>query len=155
MGSVVLDSPVHTPAGEWAKDTSDALQPSPAMHDNARVIPSGISTMSTVSTPGFEVPGSYPRDAVQEMANDSPYKIQDAVGQGIESAKQYLPAQETLNQHVQTAKSYIPGQEDVQRALGNAAGTAKQYFPESVVNAVGGVMRESIVDILNDLAYEI
>ncbi|KLO12168.1 hypothetical protein SCHPADRAFT_433988 [Schizopora paradoxa] len=141
MGSVVIDSPVHTPAHEWAQDTADALQPSPAVHDNVKVFPSS----STVSTPGVEFPGAYPRDAVREMANDSPYKVQEAVGQGIESAKQYLPAQETVDQHIATAKSYIPAQEDVQRALGSATETVKQYIPERVVAAVGSVMPQGLV----------
>jgi len=136
MSSVVIDPPVLTPANEWAKDTADALQPAPSIHDNAKAIPMA----STVSTPGFEVPGAYPRDAVQGMANDSPYKIQDTVGRGVEGAKQYIPAQETVNQHIQTAKTYIPVQESVQRALGTAAETAKQYFPESVVTAVQNMM---------------
>jgi len=141
MGSVVIDSPVHTPAHEWAKDTADALQPSPSIHNNGRV----FQADSVVSTPGVEVPGAYPRDAVKELANDSPYKLQETVGQGIESAKQYLPAQETVNTHLQTAKSYIPSQQDVQNVLGTAAETAKQYLPERVVDAVGSVMPQGLV----------
>ena len=128
---------LHTPADEWAKETSDALQPAPSSRENTKVVPPAVMGGSSVSsTPGGELPGAFPRDALQEMADDSPYKIQETFNQGVEAARQYFPSQ-------QTVQGYVPAQEDLQRAVGNVTQTARTYIPDSVVNAVEAILRSS------------
>ncbi|KAI0042421.1 hypothetical protein FA95DRAFT_579532 [Auriscalpium vulgare] len=67
--------------------------------------PFAPSVNSTASTPGGDVPGSYPRGAEEGSADYAPSQL-------LESAKQYIPdpnqAQSTLQSMGQTAISYLP-----------------------------------------------
>lgn len=65
---------------------------------------------STVSTPGLDFPGAYPKG-------------------GDESA--------SPSSDLNTAKSYIPAQKDVTSALANAGVAAKSYLPQSVQSYFG------------------
>ncbi|KAJ8487982.1 hypothetical protein ONZ45_g14132 [Pleurotus djamor] len=122
-----------TPAHEWAEGTTSALQSKlseahPASKGSALLTNSGmlpnnshggasrdsnipplVSTASSASTPGF--PGAYPREDAGNVTD----AMREAAADIVDTAKQYLPAQE-----------------DVQHALEVAGTTAKQYLPESV-----------------------
>ncbi|KAL0059963.1 hypothetical protein AAF712_013259 [Marasmius tenuissimus] len=102
-----------TPAHEWANETSSELQ-------NTSTVAAADSVnrppmVQAVSTPGVEVPGSYPRGADSTAAATQPS------GGILDMAKQYLPAQE-----------------DVQGVLKNATETAKTYLPQSVAAYLPG-----------------
>ncbi|KAK1222747.1 hypothetical protein PQX77_014387 [Marasmius sp. AFHP31] len=102
-----------TPAHEWANETSSELQTTStvAAADSVNRPP----MVQAVSTPGVEVPGSYPRGADSTTAATQPS------GGILDMAKQYLPAQE-----------------DVQGVLKNATETAKTYLPQSVAAYLPG-----------------
>ncbi|KAF9257994.1 hypothetical protein L218DRAFT_935171 [Marasmius fiardii PR-910] len=93
-----------TLAHEWANETSTQLEETKTAAAENRP-----SLASSLSTPGVEVPGGYPRGTETEAT--------EGTGNGgiLDMAKQYLPAQQ-----------------DVQQVLLNATETAKQYLPPSV-----------------------
>ncbi|KAF5362646.1 hypothetical protein D9758_009614 [Tetrapyrgos nigripes] len=96
-----------TPSNQWADETLDAA------HFNAdRVV-----TSSTTSTPGFELPGAFPRD----------YRGQSAVSSDTDAPSV-----------VERAKQYIPAQGDVEQVLKSVGETAKQYLPQSLTSYFPG-----------------
>ncbi|KAK7046142.1 hypothetical protein VNI00_007145 [Paramarasmius palmivorus] len=99
-----------TPAHEWANETSSKLQ---ATSDTPLDSDQPVLA-SSVSTPGVEVPGSYPRGLDTNTSDSNPVGV-------LDMAKQYLPAQQ-----------------DVQQALKSATETAKQYLPQSVAAYLPG-----------------
>ncbi|KAL0570524.1 hypothetical protein V5O48_011433 [Marasmius crinis-equi] len=100
-----------TPAHEWADETSAKLDASVTPGDRPPLV-------QGLSTPGVEVPGSYPRGADSTASSSG----------GI----------------LDMAKQYLPGQEDVQGALRNATETAKTYLPPSVAAYLpGGATKET------------
>ncbi|EEB95878.1 hypothetical protein MPER_05086, partial [Moniliophthora perniciosa FA553] len=105
-----------TPAHEWAEETSSKLQ---ATSDTTLPSSEQPNLASSVSTPGVEVPGSYPRGLDANAPNANPTGV-------LDMAKQYLPAQQ-----------------DVQQALKNATETAKQYLPQSVAAYLPGATTHS------------
>jgi len=113
MASIVapkLDLPT-TPAHEWANETSSELQTTSAVAAGSADSATRPPMTQMASTPGVEVPGSYPRG----VDNNTPDANIPPPGRILDMAKQYLPAQE-----------------DVQDVLKNATETAKHYLPQSV-----------------------
>ncbi|ESK86501.1 hypothetical protein Moror_9852 [Moniliophthora roreri MCA 2997] len=100
-----------TPAHEWAQETSSKLQ---ATSDTTLPSSEQPTLASSVSTPGVDVPGSYPRGHDANAPDVNPAGVLDM------------------------AKQYLPGQQDVQQALRNATETAKQYLPQSVAAYLPG-----------------
>lgn len=108
-----------TPSQEWANKTASSL--SPDNLESASNIPEtnqrgGVALASTTSTPGYDIPGAYPREHdVQE-----PFVVGDAKSAALGVYN--------------TAKSYIPAPGDVEKVVITASETAKQYLPAAVTS---------------------
>ncbi|KAI0266495.1 hypothetical protein BC834DRAFT_131866 [Gloeopeniophorella convolvens] len=79
----------HTPPIQTTTNTMPLTAPPPA--------PAGAANASVASTPGVDVPGAFPK----EEGGGSLSGVMD-------SARQYLPDQNTLKQAGETARSYLP-----------------------------------------------
>ncbi|KII83770.1 hypothetical protein PLICRDRAFT_119023 [Plicaturopsis crispa FD-325 SS-3] len=104
-------SPI-TPSNEWADMTTSALGTKNVLHSADST--NAWAGSSAASTPGPDFPGSYPR-------NEYPTSTAPENGSLLDSARQYLPAQE-----------------DVQHAITSAGQTAKYYLPTGVANYMSG-----------------
>ncbi|KAI0056220.1 hypothetical protein BV25DRAFT_1640645 [Artomyces pyxidatus] len=148
-----------TPSHEWAKDTMRTALPSDGTSQlqsnnpyfNSSSTPSNYPVQqdqpiqtttnavphvtnpyapaSSTSTPGNDVPGSYPREAESAAsANYSPSQI-------LNSAKQYIPdpnaAQSVLLTAGQTAKAYLPA-----TVTGYLSGTQKTSLPSTETQGI-------------------
>jgi len=132
-----LPTPTSTqqPASEWASSTLSALDSETVTNDKQELhqytapdfgttsmsqsnSKSTEGQMSTATTPGYEVPGAFPRHAQQNLV---------ASGNG-ETMK------ERASGIVDAAKEYVPGQKDVMKALESAGQMVGGYIPASVEN---------------------
>lgn len=100
-----------------------------------------------MSTPGHELPGAYPRESTGPLDTARQYlpaqeDVQAAFKNASESVRARLPAQEDVQGAFvnagQTARAYMPAQEDVQSTITNMGQTAKTYLPAGVASYLPG-----------------
>lgn len=82
----VLNPPLGTPSGEWAKKTTSTLDPSSQGTSQNTTFEQPTSHSPAV-TPGNELPGAFPNRDQGETSTDTT-NITDTI---VDTAKQYLP----------------------------------------------------------------
>ncbi|KZT43888.1 hypothetical protein SISSUDRAFT_1057410 [Sistotremastrum suecicum HHB10207 ss-3] len=118
-----------------------------------------VQTQSSTTTPGYELPGAFPKDQIvaalpsQEAVQETLRSAAQFISNAGSTAVSYLPPQEDVNKAISnattTAAGYLPAQEDVTRTFAQtatalagagqtAATTAATYLPESITNVVSG-----------------
>ena len=116
MSSIVIDkSPVSTPAHEWAQQTTTALS------SQTFAAADGPAAESTATTPGVDLPGSFPR----ELGSKEPKDALDPIASSLPS--------------IETAR------EEATRVLGTVSETVKSYLPESVAKVLREYTRTSYI----------
>jgi hypothetical protein len=107
MSSVIIDnSPVSTPAHEWAQETTSAL--SNRVHTPSE----RVASESNATTPGQELPGSFPREYDRKEPKDA-----------LEPIVANIPS-------IDTAR------EEATKILGSVGESVKNYLPESVTRVI-------------------
>lgn len=141
--SAVIDQPqVTTPADEWAESTNNMLH-SKSQLDLQTDKPAdpnlaAPSAHSVASTPGIELPGAFPKEALSAVTHQSGTVAERSPQAALDHLADAAPPKTTAELQ-ETAKGYIP---DVQTALE----TAKSYLPQSIVS----VLRECSLFWRND-----
>lgn len=158
--SLSIAQRLPTPSDEWAEHTAHALQStsqarpaSAANTDNSGRVPLGMTVTpyiasSALSTPGLDIPGSFPKsnypeqstnNATSIVSNDhSPHTAVDKLANSAPSKDFSDLNVDTLKKEAarlfETAKQYVPETEqargDITNAAGNLSGAVAQYLPE-------------------------
>lgn len=173
---------VATPASEWADETNKILGNGSSTTTDSTVpittttnaseitaaIPQATATehnkpqlVHALSTPGLELPGAFPRDAVAENTTNAADSLPDVdtvratvlgvtadaatlATTAVEAVKEQLPAQEDVAQTVNnTVGSYVPATHDVTSTLTSVGEAAAGYIPQGLKDTVAAYLRTS------------
>lgn len=165
---------VATPASEWADETNKILGNGSSTTTEASELttkPKATATeqhkpqlVHALSTPGLELPGAFPRDAVAESTTNAADSLPDAdtvratvlgvtadaatlATTAVEAVKEQLPAQEdvaqTVNSTGETVGSYVPATHDVTSTLASVGEAAAGYIPQGLKDTVAAYLRTS------------
>lgn len=175
---------VATPASEWADETNKILgngsstdstvpvMTTTSASNTTAAIPQATATeqhrpelIHALSTPGLELPGAFPRDAVAEKTTNIADSLPDAdtvratvmgvtadatelAATAVEAVKEQLPAQEDVAQTVSstgdTVGSYVPAAHDVTSTLASVGEAAAGYIPQGLKDTVAAYLRSCI-----------
>ncbi|KAJ3835128.1 hypothetical protein F5878DRAFT_327567 [Lentinula raphanica] len=138
---VISSETLPTPAHEWANETLNSVPSNAGNH------PSAAPSSSAATTPGFDLPGAYPRTPSTQVPLGNTIDVNAITDRAKEAAVIASATVVDVVHSLPEVGNIGGGLEGVKEALYNASVTASQYLPPQIVEYFPG--GSEIVDASN------
>ncbi|KAJ3774152.1 hypothetical protein FB446DRAFT_844215 [Lentinula raphanica] len=129
---VISSETLPTPAHEWANETLNSVPSNAGNH------PSAAPSSSAATTPGFDLPGAYPRTPSTQAPLGNTIDVNAITDRAKEAAVIASATVVDVVHSLPEVGNIGGGLEGVKEALYNASVTASQYLPPQIVEYFPG-----------------
>ncbi|KAJ3758550.1 hypothetical protein EV360DRAFT_82969 [Lentinula raphanica] len=129
---VISPETLPTPAHEWANETLNSVPSNAGSH------PSAAPSSSAATTPGFDLPGAYPRTPSTQVPLGNTIDVNAITDRAKEAAVIASATVVDVVHSLPEVGNIGGGLEGVKEALYNASVTASQYLPPQIVEYFPG-----------------